>query len=142
MPKPDTPAKLSLIVFSGSFEKVHYALVLASAALATDRAVTLFFTMEAARALFAPSGWRNLRSETEGATATAMDLAYSRQGVGTFEELLGACATMGARFMVCEMGLRVLGQENATLRAELAVEKGGVVTFLNDARRDGEMLFL
>ena len=41
----ESPRKLSLVVFSGSFEKVHYALVMASAALASGREATLFFTM-------------------------------------------------------------------------------------------------
>lgn len=138
----ESPKKLSLVVFSGSFEKVHYALVMASAALASGRAVTLFFTMEASRALLAPSGWRHLRTETEGATATSIDLSYSMRGIGTFEELLSACASLGARFMICEMGLRALGLEKEATREELSIETGGVVTFLNDAQQNGEMLFI
>lgn len=137
-----SPKKLSLVVFSGSFEKVHYALVMASAALASGRDVTLFFTMEASRALLAPSGWRHLRTEAEGATATSIDLSYATRGIGTFEELLGACVSLNAKFMVCEMGLRALGLENQATRDELSIETGGVVTFLNDAQLNGEMLFI
>ena len=44
-------AKLGIIVFSGDYDRVHYALITASAAAATDRQVTLFFTMEGIRAL-------------------------------------------------------------------------------------------
>jgi len=138
----ESPKKLSLVIFSGSFEKVHYALVMASAALATGREVTLFFTMDASRALLAPSGWRHLRSEVEGATATSIDLSFSTRGIGSFEELLSACASLGAKFMVCEMGLRALGLENDATRDELSIETGGVVTFLNDAKQNGEMLFI
>ncbi|PKR54727.1 DsrE/DsrF/DrsH-like family protein [Thalassospira marina] len=135
-------AKLSLVVFSGSFEKVHYALVMASAALATGRDVTLFFTMEASRTLLAPSGWRHLRPDAHGATATSLDFGYAERGVATFEELLSACGELGGKFMVCEMGLRALGLENEKRRDDLTIEVGGVVTFLNDARQDGEMLFI
>lgn len=138
----ESPKKLSLVIFSGSFEKVHYALVMASAALATGREVTLFFTMDASRALLAPSGWRHLRTEAEGATATSIDLSFSTRGIGSFEELLSACASLGAKFMVCEMGLRALGLENDATRDELSIETGGVVTFLNDAKQNGEMLFI
>jgi len=138
----ESPKKLSLVIFSGSFEKVHYALVMASAALATGREVTLFFTMDASRALLAPSGWRHLRTEADGATATSIDLSFSTRGIGSFEELLSACASLGAKFMVCEMGLRALGLENEATRDELSIETGGVVTFLNDARQNGEMLFI
>ena len=136
------PGRLNLVIQSPGFEKVHYALVIASAALATNRAATLFFTMDASRALFAPSGWRQLRPERAGATASTLDMTYARRGVATFEELLSACADMGARFMVCDMGLRALGLENAPLRPDLSVATGGVVTFLNDAGRDGQMLFI
>ena len=138
----ESPKKLSLVIFSGSFEKVHYALVMASAALATGREVTLFFTMDASRALLAPSGWRHLRTEAEGATATSIDLSFSTRGIGSFEELLSACASLGAKFMVCEMGLRALGLENDATRDELSIETGGVVTFLNDAKQNGDMLFI
>ncbi|OSQ50217.1 DsrE family protein [Thalassospira alkalitolerans] len=138
----ESPRKLSLVVFSGSFEKVHYALVMASAALASGREVTLFFTMEGCRAVLAPSGWRHLRTDAQGATATSIDLSYSQRGIGTFEELLSACVALNAKFMVCEMGLRALGLENDAKREELAIETGGVVTFLNDARQNGEMLFI
>ena len=134
--------RLSLVIFSGSYEKVHYALVLASAALASNRPVTLFFTMEASRALFAPSGWRQLRCEAEGATATALDMAATQKGIGTFEELLTACATMGGEFMVCEMGLRALGLENQPIREDLPVIRAGVVSFLNRSSADGGMLFV
>lgn len=138
----ESPKKLSLVVFSGSFEKVHYALVIASSALATGREVTLFFTMEASRALLAPSGWRHLRTDAQGATATSIDLSYATRGIGTFEELLSACASLDGKFMVCEMGLRALGLEDQATREELSIETGGVVTFLNDAKQNGEMLFI
>ena len=46
-----TPDKLSIVVFSGDFERVHYALATAAAAAAVDRPTTLFFTMEAIHAL-------------------------------------------------------------------------------------------
>ncbi len=45
------PNKLSIIVYSGQFDKVHYALVMASAAAAVGRPVTMFFTMDACIAL-------------------------------------------------------------------------------------------
>lgn len=38
------PENLSIVLFAGGFDRVHYALVMASAAAATNRKVTLFFT--------------------------------------------------------------------------------------------------
>lgn len=130
------PDKLSIIVYSGAFDRVHYALATAAAAAATDRPVTLFFTMEALRALGKDAGWRKI----EG--ADARDAAYRARGVATFEELLAACAALEVRFMVCEMGLRAIGMTAAELRDDLAFEEGGLVTFLNDASAAGAMLFI
>lgn len=124
--------KLSLVVFSGDFDRVHYALAMAAAAAATNRPVTLFFTMGAARALV---DWRTL----PGAEA---DDGLRAKGLAGFDELLDACVALGTTIMVCEMGLKALGIDPASLRADLPVTPGGIVTFLADAGKDGGMLFL
>ncbi len=141
------PDKLSVIVFSGAFEKVHYALVLGASAAAIGRPTTLFFTMEGCRALLKPSedgvaSWRHLPLESGDGEGGAVDDGYAAQGVATFEELLMACVEMGVQFMVCEMGLRAMGLERDSLRDDVPIQDGGVVTFLNDASRDGAMLFV
>ncbi len=148
MPGPD---KLSVIVFSGSFEKVHYALVLAASAAAIGRPTTLFFTMEGCRALLKPgadgaAAWRHLPRDASAGAGDGeggdVDDGYAAAGVATFEELLMACVEMGVQFMVCEMGLRAMGLERASLRDDVPMMEGGVVTFLNDASSDGAMLFV
>ncbi len=138
---PEAPAreKLSLIVFSGDHARVHYALAAAAAAAAIDRPVTLFFTMEAARALFAPGaggapGWRALA----GAGA---DADLRARGIAGFDELLESCVELGARFMVCEMGLRALGASADALRADVPVAVGGLASFYRHAE-GGAMLFV
>ena len=146
------PERLSLIVYSGTFERVHYALVLASAAAAVGIPATLFFTMEACRALVKPGddgtpAWRRLpagegEDGERGHTAGAVDDRYTAHGVAGFDELLVACAELGVRFLVCEMGLRAKGLSRAALRDDLPIEEGGVVTFLNDSSRAGAMLFI
>lgn len=141
---PEGPAKLSVVVFSGTYERVHYALVMASGAAAVGRKATLFFTMDACQALLAEGGWRWLPVEgtSEAPDAAHMDADFEAKGVGTFEELLAACVEMDVTFMVCEMGLRARGLENATLRSDVPITTGGVVTFLNDAEKDGAVVFI
>ena len=132
------PGKLSLIVFSGDYAKVHYALAAAAAAAAIDRPATLFFTMGAARALCAADGapgWRAL----PGAGA---DAELRARGVAGFAELLDSCAELGVRFMVCEMGLRAAGIAPEALRRDLAIDVAGLVSFYNDADPGGAMLFV
>ena len=99
-----SPDKLSLIVQSGDFDRVHYALVVASAALATGKSVTLFFTMEGTRALL--PGFADVPQET----------MLAQKNLATFEELIAACAELDATFMVCEMGMRATAIGRAQFR--------------------------
>ncbi len=133
---PDGPDKLSIIVFDGRFDRVHYALVLASAAAATNRAATLFFTAHALPAL-APGGWRRLQGDPEATNA-----GLKKKGVADFESLLEACRDLGVRFIACEMGLRAAGLTDKDLDSDLGIEIAGVVTFLGDAPKTGALLFI
>ena len=138
----ERPEKLSIVVFSGAFDKVHYALVMASAAAAVDTPATLFFTMEACRALV-PDGWKAMPVGEAGATVgQEMDSDFGKKNIGQFEDLLSACAALGVRFIVCEMGLKAVGLTKADLRTDIEIDSAGVVTFLNDASPDGLSLFI
>lgn len=146
-PGKRSPDKLSIVVFSGAFDRVHYALVMAAAAVASNTPVTLFFTMWAGRALEKPGpdgapAWHRLPVSEGSLSAAGMDAQFKAKGVGTFEELLEACVTLGVTFMVCEMGLRALCMDPDGLRDDVPVAKGGVVTFLADSSRDGAMVFV
>ena len=145
------PDKLSIIVYDGHFDKVHYALVMAAAASAVGRPVTLFFTMGACRALMKPAddgqpAWRDMplseAMSEGGGLGGAKDDEFAAMGVATFEELLSSCAQLGVKFMVCEMGLRAMNLEGEPLRDDIPLEEGGVVAFLNDASKDGAMIFI
>jgi peroxiredoxin family protein len=144
MPAVDktSPDHLSLVVFSGAFDRVHYALVMAAAAVASNTPVTLFFTMWAGRALERDQGWTRLPVSEGGQSAAEMDAQFRSRHVATFEELLEACVALGVTFMVCEMGLKALGMDPDDLRPDVPVAKGGVVTFLADASKHGAMVFI
>ncbi|HEY9078709.1 DsrE/DsrF/DrsH-like family protein [Magnetovibrio sp.] len=144
---PERPEKLSIVVFSGDFDKVHYALVMASAAAAIDTPVTLFFTMEGARALMRPgvdnvAAWSTQPTSSGLETGADMNDTFVERGVADFETLLSACRELGVRFMVCEMGLKALDLKRGELRPDITIEIGGVVTFLNDAHKDGAIIFI
>lgn len=125
-----SPDKLSLIIQSGEFNRVHYALVMASAALATGKPVTLFFTMAGTRAL--TPGWADARK----------DETFAADGLATFEDLLAACRELDATFMVCELGLRAEKLVREDLRGDVPITEGSAVSFLSDASRDGAMLYV
>jgi len=146
MPAEGAPDKLSLVVFSGAFDRVHYALTMAAAALAVNTPATLFFTMGAIRALLPDhgthAGWHHLLPTETGAPAAEADASLIARGVGGFEELLTSCVALGAKVMVCEMGLRAMGLEAGDLRPDVPVAEGGLVTFLGDASPSGAMVFV
>lgn len=151
MAATNRPDVLSLVVYSGEYDKVHYALVLASSALALGSRATLFFTMDACRALLKPepsgaAAWRKLALAQPTAKhfrdGGAMDDDFKRQRLANFEELLAACVELGARVIVCELGLKARGLASQDLRGDVPIEIAGVATLLEDASKSGAMLFI
>jgi peroxiredoxin family protein len=141
--------RLSLVLLSGDFERVHYALCMASAAAALERPVTLFVTLGALRAFTAEDakrrpGWMRLPigrdlAVLEVADGGALDARNRGRGVAGFEELLQSCRGLGVEFMACEMGLRALGLEPGALRGDLELQPGGLATLL---ARGGQIVVL
>ncbi len=116
---------------SGKYEDVHYALAMASAAVAVNKPAVLFFTMAGIRALMGPppplDGWER-------------DGVNRQRGVGDFETLLQACVELGVRFIVCEMGLRSLAIDRTKLRADVPFTIAGIVTLLEETRSGMHLL--
>ena len=116
---------VSIIVRSGKYEDVHYALALAAAAVAVNKPAVLFFTMSGIHALMGPppplEGWER-------------DAVNRQRGVGDFETLLQACVELGVRFIVCEMGLRSLAINRTKLRADVPFTVAGIVTLLEETK--------
>jgi predicted peroxiredoxin len=109
---------LGILLISGEHERGHYALMLATAAAAIGRPVTLFATNAGCRLLL-----RDAPLERD-----AREEKLSRSGVATLAELMEAAQALGIRLIVCEAGLRA----ESLLENPLAegVEVAGIVTFL------------
>jgi peroxiredoxin family protein len=116
---------LSIIVRSGKYEDVHYALAMAAAAIAVNKTTVLFFTM---------SGIHALMGSPPPLEDWARDAQNKARGVGDFETLLQACVELGVRFIVCEMGLRSLAIDRTKLRADVPFTVAGIVTLLEETR--------
>jgi peroxiredoxin family protein len=128
-----TEGGLSVIVRSGDYESAHYALALASAALAVNKPAVLFFTMNGLRALMGPPATLD---------DWGRDAIYRERGVGDFETLLQACVELGGRFIVCEMGLRALAMDRTQLRSDVPFTVAGIVTLLEETRPGMHLLSL
>jgi peroxiredoxin family protein len=124
---------ISVILRAGDYESAHYALALAAAALAINKPAVLFFTMGGIRALTGPppalDDWDR-------------DALNRQRQVGDFETLLQACVELGCRFIVCEMGLRALDIDRASLRADVPFTIAGIVTLLEETKPGMHLLTL
>ena len=150
---------LGLVMFSGGYDRVHYALAMAAAAAASGRQVSILITGRALLALGAESqseskpghsyGWHDLDAADDGQSPADRDGSLASRGVATFEELLAACAALDVSITVCEMGLRALDwpvsasrlDGMARLRDDIPTTLGGIVGFLG-AVGDGALLFI
>jgi peroxiredoxin family protein len=110
---------LGILLLSGSHDRAHYAFVIAAAAAALGRPVTLFATNAGCRALLAD--WRCLDDPARDATIQA-------RGVAGLDVLREAAADLAVRLIACEAGLRAEAIDPAGLLP--GVEVAGVATFL------------
>ncbi len=111
-------APLGVLLISGGHERAHYALMVATAAAAIGRDVTLFATN---------AGCQALRADTP-LLADPREAALAAAGVATLAELLEAAEALGLRRIACEAGLRLEALHEAPLAP--GVEVAGLVTFL------------
>ncbi|MGK7861280.1 DsrE/DsrF/DrsH-like family protein [Falsiroseomonas sp. E2-1-a4] len=109
---------LGILLLSGTHDRAHYALVLATGAAAVGRDVVVFASNEGCR----------LFLDTSPLLADAREGLLAERGVATLAELLEAAAELGIRRIACEAGLKAEGLDAAALAP--GVEVAGVVTFL------------
>lgn len=112
----------------------------------------LFFTEGACRALIASDtdgypGWAHMplspgQTGGNGANGAAFDAHLSARGCANFNDLLDACRELGARFMVCEMGLKALDLNRDSLRDDITIEDGGLVSFYTAIGETGRIVMV
>lgn len=139
------PDKLAIILYSGAFDRIHYALALASAAAAGQCDVSILVTMAAFRA-FTPQGRDNL-SLSDGVVGTSptpstLDDYYHSHGIARFDELAEACVALGVNFMACEMGLRAANLTLQDLEASLQFSVSGLTSLLGTVKGEGKLVFV
>jgi len=130
------PAPLGILLISGTYERAHYALVLATAAAATARPVVLFATNAGVRAFLAarPDGAPGWTSLAHYGGAAKRDEELVGRGVAGFGELLSSAKELGVRLIVCEAGLKAEAITPDMLDDTLEGEVAGAVTFLAETQ--------
>ena len=154
--------KLSIVCFSGDFDRAIAVFTLATGAAATNREVTIFFTFWGLNIVkkrrghrwtgkgilarffnFLMGGRNNLplsRLNFAGLSPKLMTGMMKAKNVATLEELFEAAKQLGVGFVACEMAMHILQVKKEDLIDEVK-EVIGVSTFL-DRSRDAKILFI
>ena len=162
--KTETSAnKLSMVIFSGSLDKMLAAMNIATGAAALDFEVGLFFTFWGTPALrkggltgkrsfwsrmfgwMLPSGHKDLKLSTMnmGGLGTAMikkrmrDKRFSDLG-----QLFEMAKELGVRILVCEMSMDLMGMKMEDLIDYPNMDQCGVATFMAEAAESKVTLFI
>lgn len=154
--------KISLILFSGDFDKAIAAFTLAAGAAAVNYEVNLFFTFWGLNTIkknqrrsavgrgilarvfnFLMGGFNNLplsRLNFAGISPNLMTNLMKKRNVATLRELIDASIQLNVNFYACEMSINILGLKKEDFIPEIK-EILGVAKFLN-LSENGEVLFI
>ena len=158
----DNKKKLSIICFSGDFDKAVAALTMATGAAAVNWEVNLFFTFwgfniikkKGGHALvgtgflakvfnFLMGGRKSLplsRLNFGGISPNLMTGMMINQNVATLEELYQAAKDLGVNLYACEMSMNIFGMKRENLDPAVK-EVIGVPSFLKYSE-DGQTIFI
>ena len=156
-------SKKTIIVFSGEFDKILAAFVIANGAAAMDDEVTMFFTFWGLNALrktekiavdgktplqkafsrLMPRGIDRLtlsHMNFGGAGPKLMKRVMRQQNVMPLQELIDQAREQGIKMIACTMSMDVMGLRREELIDGL--EYAGVASYLGEADESGVNLFI
>ena len=156
--------KKTIILFSGDFDRVMAAFIIANGAAAMGDDVTMFFTFwglnilrrtekvqtkdkkSTLQAMFGkmmPKGTRKLglsKMNFAGMGAPMMKKVMKDAGAMSLEELVASAQEMGVRFVACTLSMDILGFKEEEMIDGL--EYAGVAAYLGDADEANVNLFI
>lgn len=153
----------TIIVFSGDFDKVMAAFIIANGAAAMDDEVTMFFTFWGLNALrkdqhvpttgktplqkmfgaMMPRGPKKLqlsKMNFAGAGPKMMQRVMRQQNVMLLPELIATAREQGIKLVACTMSMDVMGLRKEELLDD--IEYAGVASYLGDADESNVNLFI
>ncbi len=154
--------KLSIVCFSGDFDKALAAFTLATGAAAVNWEVKMFFTFWGLNILkrktgrswigsgilarvfnFLMGGKKTLplsRLNFGGVSPLLMTGMMKKNNVATLDELIDAAKELNIDFVACEMAMHILGVKQEDLDGHVK-DVAGVATFL-DVSKDAHIVFI
>ena len=156
-------SRKTIILFSGEFDKVMAAFVIANGAAAMDDEVTMFFTFWGLNALrkdahvptsgkstlqkmfgaMMPRGPKKLalsHMNFAGVGPKLMAKAMRDENVMPLTELIATAREQGVKFVACTMSMDVMGLHKEELLD--GIEYAGVASYLGDADEANVNLFI
>lgn len=156
-------SKKTIIVFSGDFDKVTAAFIIANGAAAMDDDVTMFFTFWGLNALrkdahvptsgkstvqkmfgaMMPRGPKKLglsHMNFAGVGPKLMAKAMRDENVMPLTELIATAREQGVKFIACTMSMDVMGLHKEELLD--GIEYAGVASYLGEADEANVNLFI
>ena len=161
--KKDQPKdKLSMIVFSGSLDKIIAAFIIATGAAAMGTEVTMFFTFWGTAALrkkakikkniisrmfgfMLPTGFNKLKLSNmnmAGMGTLMMKSLMKKKGVLTLNEMLKIAEESDVKIFICEMSMDLMGMHPEEIVDYKNLEYCGVAKFLAEAHESRNTLFI
>ncbi len=157
-------SSVSIVCFSGDWDRLFAALTIANGALALGQEVHLFFTFWAASALrdeaktpagrsfvdrlmkqCLPAGARRAplsRMHWGGLGKVFIGWRMRKENIEGIDTLLERAREAGARFHLCETSASLLGLDCGELVGDGEIDPCGVTTFLGKALKGRMVLFI
>lgn len=162
---PGADNAVSIVCFSGDWDRLFAAFTIANGALALGQDVHMFFTFWGAVALRRKSVWSRIRRNwmqnlmgllLPGSIREAplskmhfgglgkwmMGVLLKRKGIEDLPELMSQARELGAKFYCCDTSLELFGWKGEDLVDGLDSNWCGVATFLGTALKGKITLFI
>lgn len=154
--------KLSMIVFSGSLDKMIAAFIIATGAAAMGSEVSMFFTFWGTAALrkkarvkkdfisrmfgfMLPTGFGQLKlskMNMAGAGTAMMKSLMKKKKTVSLPELLSTAEQLGVRIFICEMSMDLMGITREEIVDYAHIGYCGVAGFLSESHESSQTLFI
>ncbi len=155
-------ANLTMVLFSGDFDKAMAAFIIANGALAMGKEVTIFVTfwgldvikkptmtgagknfLEKMVTMMRPKGTANLPTSKMNFAGIGPKLFHYMMGkknISTLQSLVDTSIEFGVKIVACQMSMDVMGIKREDLID--GIEFGGVAAFLGSSFNSNTSLFI
>lgn len=155
-------SQLTMVLFSGDFDKVFAAFIIATGAMAMGKKVSMFITFWGLDAIkkptmktagrqilekmvlwMRPKGPLNLgtsKMNFGGIGPRLFRYMMGKKNIESLPSLIEMSQELGIKIIACQMSMDVMGIKKEDLLD--GIEVGGVATFLNDSFRSNTTLFV